>query len=254
MPDDANTPIDLAHQLRAHLESLQAAGVLFVPWGTSTPLRAAAAREVAQVVATPEPPLDPLETRRRELEVLRGEVAACDRCSELFSTRTQTVFGSGSLDAEVVFVGDAPGSAEDAQGEPFVGKGGPLLARIIGACGFTHDRVYLSNVIKCRPPASRAPTAAECANCRVFLDRQLDLVMPKYLVALGAVASRLLAGRNVPLGQLRGTILDYRGVPLICTHHPDDIEKDASGARKRETWEDLKMLLRAMGRPIPTPK
>jgi DNA polymerase len=257
MPD-ANTPIDLVRQLRAHLESLHAAGVLFVPWDASAPLRVAATREVAQVVdaqgADAPRSEDPFEARRRALEVLRGEVAACDRCSELFSTRTQTVFGSGPLDAEVAFVGDAPGAAEDAQGEPFVGKGGQLLGRIIGACGFTHERVYLLNVIKCRPPASRAPTATECANCRAFLDRQLELVKPRYIVALGVVAARVLTGQNAPLGQLRGKVHDHRGVPLVCTNHPDDIENDKTGKRRPETWEDMKLLLRTMGREVPPPK
>jgi DNA polymerase len=246
-------PIDLVRQLRAHLESLRAAGVLFVPFDANATLRVAATRGVAQVAAEPAP-VDPIEVRRRELEVLRGEVAACDRCSELFSTRTQPVFGSGPLDPEVAFVGDAPGSDEDAQGEPFVGKGGQLLGRIIAACGFTREHVYLFNAIKCRPPAGRAPTAVECANCRSFFDQQFDLVKPKHLVALGVVASRLLTGGKVPTGQLRGKVHDYRGVPLICTHHPDAIESDKTGKRKPETWDDMKLLLRTMGRPVPGAK
>src|SRR5262245_38587810 len=250
--------IDLVQQLRAHLESLQAAGVLFVPWDTHAPLRVAAnvgvqASTVAQVVEAP-PPEDAFEVRQRELTVLANEVAKCDKCSELFSTRTQTVFGSGPLDAEVAFVGEAPGAAEDAQGEPFVGKGGQLLGRIIAACGFTHDHVYLFNIIKCRPPSSRAPTMTECANCRDFFRRQFELVKPKYLVALGTTASRLLTGQNLPLAKLRGTVHAYREVPLVCTHHPDDTENDKSGTRKRETWEDMKLLLRTMGKAIPDVK
>ena len=255
-------PIDLVQQVRAHLESLQAAGVLLVPRGgplaipqlrlvpAQTPH--APARLVA--VTEPEPPADPLESRRRELEVLRAEVAACDKCNELFSTRTQTVFGSGPLDAEVAFVGEAPGADEDAQGEPFVGKGGQLLGRIIGACGFTHDRVYLLNAIKCRPPKNRTPTSAECVNCRDFFRRQFELVKPKFVVALGQFVSRSLSGQNAPLAALRGKVHQYRGVPLVCTHHPDDIERDKTGKLKPETWDDMKLLLRTMGRDVPGAK
>jgi uracil-DNA glycosylase len=247
----ADGSIDLVRQVRAHLESLRAAGVLFVPRGEAiaVPVRVAAPRvTAAPAVVRAEPPVDPLEARRRELTVLAAEVAACDKCSELFSTRTAPVFGTGPLDAEVAFVGEAPGSAEDAQGEPFVGMGGQLLGRIIAACGFTRDSVYLLNVIKCRPPKNRTPTNAECVNCRDYFRRQFELVKPKHLVALGAFAARLLTGRNAPLSALRDKLHEYRGVPLVCTHHPDDIEKDKTGKLKPETWEDLKLLLQKMGR------
>ncbi|MBN9122776.1 MAG: uracil-DNA glycosylase [Planctomycetes bacterium] len=252
-------PIDLVQQVRAHLESLQAAGVLLVPRGgpiavpqlrlVPAPPPDAPARPVA--AAAPVPPADPLESRRRDLDVLRAEVAACDRCSELFSTRTQAVFGSGALDPDVAFVGEAPGSAEDAQGEPFVGKGGDVLGRMIGACGFTRAGVYLFNAIKCRPPKNRTPTSAECINCRDFFRRQFELVKPKHVVALGPFVSRLLSGKNATLAELRGTVHQYRGVPLICTHHPDDIEKDKTGRLKRETGFDLKLLLSTLGREAP---
>ena len=251
--------VDLVRQVRAHLESLRAAGVLFVPRGPAlAPLRVVAPRVATAVVATQgaDTPRseDPHETRRRELTVLAAEVAACDKCSELFSTRTQTVFGTGPLDAGVAFVGEAPGPDEDAQGEPFVGKGGLLLGRIIAACGFTRDSVYLFNVIKCRPPKNRRPTNAECGNCRDYFRRQFELVKPKHVVALGALAARLLTGRNEPLSALRGKLHEYRGVPLVCTHHPDDMEKDATGKLKPETWEDMKLLLRTMGRDVPSAK
>ena len=251
--------VDLVRQVRAHLESLRAAGVLFVPRGPAlAPLRVVAPRVATAVVATlgADAPRseDPHETRRRELTVLAAEVAACDRCSELFSTRLQTVFGTGPLDAAVAFVGEAPGPDEDAQGEPFVGKGGQLLGRIIAACGFTRDSVYLFNVIKCRPPKNRRPTNAECGNCRDYFRRQFELVKPKHVVALGALAARLLTGRNEPLSALRGKLHEDRGVPLVCTHHPDDMEKDATGKLKPETWEDMKLLLRTMGRDVPSAK
>lgn len=244
--------LDLTQQIRAHLESLQTAGVLFIPGVAHLPLRVVP-REATAVPAEVIPaPIDALETRRQELAILAREVAACDRCSELFSTRTQPVFGTGPLDAEVAFVGAAPGSDEDAQGEPFVGKGGQLLGRIIAACGFTRESVYLFNAIKCRPPKSRLPTSTECANCREFFRRQFDQVKPKYLVALGEFAARLFTAQKGSLAELRGKVHEYRGVPLICTHHPDDVEKDKR--LKPETWEDMKLLLRTMGREIPAAK
>ena len=251
----ADGSIDLVQQVRAHLESLSAAGVLFVPRGevvVRAPLRVAANPVV--VAPAPEPEPDPFETRLRELEVLRTEVAACNKCSELFATRLQTVFGSGPLEAEIAFIGDAPGSDEDAQGEPFVGKGGDLLGRIIGACGYTRDRVYLFNAIKCRPPKNRTPTNAECANCRDFFRRQFDAVRPKHIFALGEFVSRLLTGQNATLTELRGKVHQYRGVPLICTHHPNDIEKDKTGRLKRETGFDMKLLLDTIGRAAPEAK
>jgi uracil-DNA glycosylase len=254
-------PIDLVQQVREHLASLQAAGVLLVPRGAPiaipqlrlvpAPSESAHPRLVA--VTEPES-ANPLESRRYELDVLRAEVAACDKCSELFSTRTQTVFGIGPLEPDVAFVGEAPGADEDAQGEPFVGKGGQLLGRIIAACGFTRDQTYLFNVIKCRPPKNRAPTNPECANCREFFRRQFDLVKPKHVVALGQFVSRLLTGQNAALAALRGKVHQYRGAPLVCTHHPNDIEKDQTGKLKPETWDDMKLLLRAMGREVPGPK
>jgi DNA polymerase len=256
MPDEANVPIDLAQQLRAHLEALRAAGVLFVPRGETIAPPQIVVLPAAPIVA----PEDPAVTRRRELGVLADEVAACDRCSELFSTRLQTVFGTGPLDAEVAFVGEAPGPEEDAQGEPFVGKGGQLLGRIIAACGFTREHAYLFNAIKCRPPKNRTPTAAECGNCRDFFRRQFDLVKPKHLVALGQFVARLLTAQNATLAELRGTVHQYRGVPLVCTHHPNDLvvgeskpnDREAAVARrKRETWEDMQLLLRTMGRDVP---
>ncbi|QJW98550.1 uracil-DNA glycosylase [Frigoriglobus tundricola] len=248
----ADGSIDLTRQVRAHLESLRAAGVLFVPRGAAIALPGPAQPRAGAVpaVARPEPPVDPLEVRRQELTVLSAEVAACDKCSELFSTRTAPVFGTGPLDAEVAFIGAAPGAAEDAQGEPFVGTGGQLLSRIIAACGFTRETVYLFNVIKCRPPKNRAPTRTECENCRGYFRRQYELVKPKHLVALGEFTARLLTGRRDALAALRGKLHEYRGVPLVCTHHPDDIETDKTGKLKPETWEDLKLLLQKMGRPV----
>jgi DNA polymerase len=257
MPDP-NTPIDLTQQLRAHLESLRAAGVMFVPRGE--PLRIAP-RVTSSVEAAPEPPPDPLAVRRRELTVLAGEVAGCDLCPELFSTRTQTVFGVGPIDPEIAFVGEAPGGDEDRQGEPFVGKAGQLLTRIINACGFKRDEVYIFNMVKCRPPgatgsgsSNRKPTPEECANCRPYFERQFELVKPKHLVALGNIPAQAMLNTTTGITKLRGKMYEYRGVPLLCTFHPSYLLRDETGGRKRDVWEDMKLLLRTMGRPVPDVK
>lgn len=256
----ADGAIDLVQQLRAHLDSLSAAGVLLAPRGEplviARPTRAAAA-----AVEAAQPVEDPLETRRRELATLTTEVSNCDKCSGLFATRLNTVFGTGPLDPEVAFVGEAPGSEEEAQGEPFVGEGGLLLRRIVAACQLPAAQEYLLNIIKCRPPRNRAPTMAECGNCRDIFRRQFELVRPKYVVALGLTASRLLSGKvsATALGALRGQVHEYRGVPLVCTHHPNDLvveksEYGRNGPKQRETWDDMKLLLRTMGREVPAAK
>jgi uracil-DNA glycosylase family 4 len=228
-------PIDLARQLRAHLESLRAAGVLFVPRGE--PLRILAPQATPQAApVAPEPPPDPVAARRRELAVLEAEVAACDRCPELFPTRTQTVFGIGPPDPGVAFVGEAPGADEDRTGEPFVGRAGQLLTRIINGSGFKREEVYIFNTLKCRPPGNRTPTADECANCRPFFERQFDLIRPKHVVALGGTAAKSLLNTATGITKLRGRVYEFRGVPLICTFHPSALLRDDSGRMKRDVW------------------
>lgn len=248
-----NNPQDWCWQLRHHLESLQAAGVLFLPRAEAlTPQMAVPAADAPgpHASATNETS-DPREARRVALAALASEVAACSRCSELFASRTQTVFGTGPLDAAIAFVGVAPDSEEDAHGEPFVGRTGQRLNRMIAACGFAREQVYLLNIIKCRTPKNRFPTNAECLNCRDYFQRQFDVIAPQYVVALGAFVAKLLTHKNAPLAELRGVVHQYRGKPLICTHHPKDIDNDKTDTLRRQTWEDLKLLLRTMGRPIP---
>src|SRR5262249_15923261 len=139
-----------------------------------------------QAAPLPDAPAD----RRHELTVLAQQVAGCSRCPQLFSTRTQTVFGVGPIDPDICFAGEAPGGDEEAKGEAVVGKAGQLLNKIIAACGFTREQVYICNTLKCRPPANRTPLPEERDNCRGFFDRQLALVKPKYIVALGATAAK----------------------------------------------------------------
>src|SRR5213078_4706666 len=164
---------------------------------------APAASLFAAEVAAAAPAL-PVEQRRQALAMLAEKVAGCTRCAELASTRTQTVFGVGPIDAELCFIGEAPGADEDRQGEPFVGAAGQLLNRIIAACGMKREDVYICNILKCRPPGNRLPLPNEAANCREYLERQLDLVRPKYICALGACAAQNLLGSTQSIGLLRG--------------------------------------------------
>jgi DNA polymerase len=255
---EAAMPTDLARQLRLHLEALKAAGVEFLPrTGLVAPVaglcEAGIGRPACVRPATEEPP-DPLAARRHALTILADEAATCECCSELFSTRTQTVFGVGPLNPDVCFVGEAPGADEDAQGLPFVGRAGQLLTRIILACGFQRDEVYVCNALKCRPPNNRTPTPDEVTNCRPFVERQIQLVKPKHIVALGGTAAKALLKTTTGITRLRGTVHDYQGVPLVCTFHPSALLRDDSGKMKRDCWEDMKLLLRTMGRPVPRPK
>jgi DNA polymerase len=198
-----------------------------------------------------QPPSEKPETRLIELNQLAERVAGCTRCPELSSTRTQTVFGTGPIGAELCFIGEAPGADEDRQGEPFVGQAGQLLTRIITAMGMRREDVYIMNILRCRPPGNRTPKAEEAANCREYLNAQLDLVKPKFICALGATAAQSLLGVNTPIGKLRGSFFDYRGIPVICTYHPASLLPTRNPENKKLVWDDMKMLLGRMGKPVP---
>jgi len=266
MADPSQMPAEeLARQARQHLESLRGAGVEWLPIAPlpkvpppGPPAEAGVTIRSSSLFPEDDPSTPPpltdsltLEQRRQALEVLTEAVSHCTRCRALAATRTQTVFGVGPLDAEVCFVGEAPGVDEDAQGEPFVGAAGQLLNRIIAACGFKREEVYICNIIKCRPPGNRTPQADEAANCREYLDKQLDLVKPKFICALGGTAAKNLLNTDRSIGQLRRQFHNYRGIPLICTYHPAFLLPHRSPEKKRDVWEDMKMLLARMGRPIP---
>jgi DNA polymerase len=204
--------------------------------------------------AAPTQPGLSLQQRQVELQLLAERVAGCMRCPQLASTRTQTVFGVGALSPELCFIGEAPGADEDAQGEPFVGAAGQLLNRIIAACGMKREEVYICNILRCRPPGNRTPRADEAANCREYLERQLELVQPKFICCLGGTAATYLLGTTQSLGKLRGRFHDYRGIPVLCTYHPAFLLPHRSPEKKKEVWEDMKMLLARMGRPVPSGK
>ena len=190
------------------------------------------------------------------LNALNARVAACVKCPHLVRSRTQTVFGVGNPDAEVMFIGEAPGADEDAQGEPFVGRAGQLLTRIIQTMGLRRDDVYIANVLKCRPdmPAgsfgNRAPTLTEMQTCRPFLVEQIDIIQPKVVVALGAVAVEGLLGSRGTMRELRGKWHRYNETPLMITYHPAYLLRNQAPSEKRKVWEDMLQVLERLERPI----
>jgi uracil-DNA glycosylase len=191
------------------------------------------------------------QERRQELEALALQVSGCTRCQQLARARTQTVFGEGPLDPAICFVGEAPGADEDYQGRPFIGPAGQVLAGIISAMGLKREDVYILNLLKCRPPNNRTPWASEVSNCREYLDRQLDLVRPKFLVALGGCAAQNLLGTTETIGRLRGRFHDRNGIPVLCTYHPAFLLPTRSPEKKKDVWADMQLVLRRMGRPVP---
>jgi uracil-DNA glycosylase len=191
-----------------------------------------------------------VENRPAALKRIREVIGECTRCKLHKQGRKQIVFGVGNPNAELMFVGEAPGADEDQQGEPFVGRAGQLLNNMITAMGLRREDVYIANVIKCRPPGNRTPEREECETCSPFLMRQIDVIKPKVIVALGAVAAKNLLGLNDSMANLRGRFYDFRGTKLAVTYHPAFLLRDPR--QKKEAWKDLQMVMKAMG--LSTPK
>ncbi|MFQ5989083.1 MAG: uracil-DNA glycosylase [Candidatus Methylomirabilales bacterium] len=197
------------------------------------------------------PEVSPQEKPRSERELLlsgtltlqeiRHVLGECTRC-KLHPHRTQIVFGVGNPQADLVFVGEAPGADEDAQGEPFVGRAGQLLTRMIEAIGLKREEVYICNVLKCRPPNNRTPEPDEIASCEPFLIGQLKAINPKLICALGGIAVSALLKTKAPLSKLRGRFHDYHGIPLLVTYHPAYLLRNPN--EKRTAWQDLQLLQR----------
>ncbi len=185
-----------------------------------------------------EPEKDP--GSRSRLVAIREDIGDCTRCKLCTLGRKQIVFGVGNPNADLMFVGEAPGRDEDIQGIPFVGRSGQKLTQIIEAIGLTREDVYIANVIKCRPPENRNPDPDEVASCEPFLFRQVDTIKPKVIVALGTFAARSLLKTTEPISRLRGRVYDYRGVKLIPTFHPAFLLRNPSC--RREVWEDMKKV------------
>lgn len=174
---------------------------------------------------------------------LQAEVAACTRC-ELHRTRTQTVFGVGHREADWLIIGEAPGAEEDRRGEPFVGRAGQLLDNMLAAIGLDRTTAYIANILKCRPPDNRDPQAGEVAACEPYLQRQIALIRPRLILAVGRIAAQNLLKTDLPLARLRGRIHHYgpQRIPLIVTYHPAYLLR--TPADKRKAWEDLQLAVR----------
>jgi DNA polymerase len=188
--------------------------------------------------------VEDLEFERKEtLAEIRANLGDCRRCT-LCESREKIVFGTGSQNARVLFVGEAPGRDEDLQGEPFVGEAGQLLTKMIIAMGYERSEVYICNVLKCRPPENRNPSAEEIHQCSPFLLRQVKAVAPKAIVALGTFSAQTLLGSKEPISRLRGKFHDYHGIPLMPTFHPAFLLR--SPEKKREVWADLQQVMKLL--------
>ncbi len=191
------------------------------------------------------PPVDPLE-RPAQLATLAAEVAVCARCPHLAASRTQTVFGTGSPTARLMFIGEAPGADEDRTGQPFVGRAGVLLTDMITkGMGLARADVYIANILKSRPPENRDPLPDEVAHCLPYLERQIAIVRPEFLCLLGRIAAQTLLETALPMSRLRGKWHRYQGISTVVTYHPAYLLRNP--AAKKDAWEDLQMLMQAMG-------
>src|SRR5438876_3005797 len=200
-------------------------------------------------------PLD-LQTKQAAMAELRARAMVCEKCPQLARSRKNVVFGVGDVDSPLMFVGEAPGADEDEQGEPFVGKAGQLLTKIIHTMGFTRDTVYIANILKCRPDTpglsagNRKPTAEEMNTCLPYLLAQVDLIQPKVIVALGATAVEGLLGKTAGITRLRGQWQEFHAVPVMPTYHPAYLLRNQAPGEKRKVWEDMLQVLERLGRPI----
>ncbi|MFM8952730.1 MAG: uracil-DNA glycosylase family protein [Planctomycetaceae bacterium] len=237
--------------VKQRLQSLADAGVQSLPKrgraGATRP--GAAVAKAAPPLAAAMPPAASAADRMRSLAILRQQVVDCTQCSELAGARTQTVFGVGRPDARLCLFGEAPGADEDASGEPFVGRAGQLLTKIIEACTLSRDDVYILNVLKCRPPGNRTPLPDEVANCRSFFERQFATISPEFICCLGTTAAQALLQTTEPIGKLRRRWFTYGSAQVICTYHPSYLLRNP--AAKRDVWDDMKLLMAKMGLPVP---
>jgi DNA polymerase len=261
--DDADAREELralVGQLRTNLAKRQRSGLAGVPKTPSArkaaaapPVVQAAAAAVARAAAPPSaPPPAPDDddasgrsTGAKGLALVREDLGDCRRC-KLAPLRTNLVFGVGNPNAHLVFVGEAPGADEDAQGEPFVGKAGQLLTKMIEAMGYARQDVYICNILKCRPPGNRNPEPDEIEKCEPFLKAQLSALRPRMIVALGKFAAQCLLRDDSPISRLRGNFRSYEGIQLMPTFHPAYLLRDPS--KKKEAWSDLKAVNAALKR------
>jgi len=208
--------------------------------------------ETQSAIRNPQSPV----AKAAAFAALRERALECVKCPHLASSRKSVVFGVGSIDAQLMFVGEAPGADEDEQGEPFVGKAGQLLTKIIQATGLTRADVYIANILKCRPDTpgqsagNRKPTGDEMATCIPYLHEQIDLIRPRVIVALGATAVDGLLGKTLGITKLRGNWKIYRGTPLMPTYHPAYLLRNQAMSEKRKVWEDMLAVMEKLGLPV----
>jgi uracil-DNA glycosylase family 4 len=194
--------------------------------------------------------------KKDQLEAIQARVSVCLKCPHLASSRRQTVFGIGHPDADLMFIGEAPGADEDAKGEPFVGRAGQLLTKIIAAMGFGREEIYIANILKCRPDTpgatsgNRPPTPQEMQTCLPYLAEQIAIIQPRVLVALGATAVEGLLGFRGTMRDLRGTWHSYEETPLLITYHPSYLLRNQAPSEKRKVWEDMLQVLERLNAPI----
>jgi len=211
---------------------------------------------LAPPVEKPLPPKLSPEDKAQAFADLQQRVLACQKCTNLVAFRHSVVFGTGDPDARILFVGEAPGAEEDHAGEPFVGAAGALLTKIITAMGLSRDSVYIANILKCRPdlppgaPGNRKPTTEEMATCTPWLHKQIDLIQPEVMVALGSTAIEGLLGGPVFVNRVRGKWHSYRGIPLMPTFHPAYLLRNEVISEKRKVWEDMLAVMDRLQMPI----
>ncbi|MGE5323428.1 MAG: uracil-DNA glycosylase [Actinomycetota bacterium] len=246
-------PLDPAtkQQLAAHVNYYREMGIhdfyrRSVDENASVLIQATAEQTAEPHASVPESAeaLSIIQDKPAALQAIRDDIGDCTRC-RLHKGRTKLVFGVGNPNAELMFVGEGPGADEDAQGEPFVGRAGQLLNNMISAMGLKREDVYIANVVKCRPPGNRTPERDECDTCSPFLLRQIEVIKPKVIVALGAVAAKNLLAVNDSMANLRGRWYDFRGAQLAVTYHPAYLLRDPR--QKKEAWKDLQMVMKHLG-------
>jgi len=264
----------------AHLEDLAAQGTRFVPVSAGTlaaltaaprprptsprplpampvPIPPAPAAKPAPVKPpTPATPTPPAGDKEARMAALRARALVCRQCEPLAASRQNVVFGVRDIHSPLMFVGEAPGADEDAQGEPFVGRAGQLLTRIIQTMGLDRNRVYIANILKCRPDTpgqtagNRKPTPAEMHTCLPHLLEQIDIIQPRVIVALGATAIEGLFGKTEGITRLRGRWMEFHGVPVMPTYHPAYLLRNQALAEKRKVWEDVLQVMARLEMPI----
>ncbi len=243
---DESNP-DMSKVVRQHLEMNEFFTGGFAVKGGDVPLKPQSEGEEAAIAE-----------KATELEKIADEVHKCRKC-DLGASRTNAVPGEGAPDARIVFVGEGPGADEDAQGRPFVGRAGHLLDKVIQACGLKRSDVYICNVLKCRPPENRDPRPDEIISCLPYLQRQIEIIDPEVIVALGAHAARTLLNTNKSIGQLRGQFHEYYAgigrppIKLMATYHTAYLLRNYTPENRKRLWEDMKKVLAELGLPVPEP-